>query len=78
MTEYHVIAVPTALDGEDHSKIIGKASSEDEAKALCAEQGYTVIEEPMGNADTFTADDAPALFGYVPDGLGAIAITVEP
>ena len=79
MPHYHVVAVPTAIDGRDHAKIIGTAQSETEAEALCTAQGYAVIGEAQGgNSDTFSADDGPELFGYAPDGLGAIAITVEP
>ena len=59
--------------------IIGKASREAEAITLCTAAGHVVIVEAQGgNADTFDADAAPEIFGYVADGLGAIAITVEP
>ncbi|WP_426031961.1 hypothetical protein [Cypionkella sp. TWP1-2-1b2] len=74
MPQYHVIAVPTAVDGKDHSRIIGKASSEAEAQALCTALGYTVVGD---GAETFTVDDAAELFGCPADGLGAIAVTVE-
>lgn len=75
---YHVIAVPTDEDGVYDGKIIGIASTEAEAVALCEAEGYTVISEGEGGQyNTYDADDAPMVYGFEADGMGAIGVTVK-
>jgi hypothetical protein len=78
MTNYHVIAIPTDEDGTYEGHIIGLASDKAQAIAVCEANGFIVIREGEGgNYDLYDAEDAPHIYGYEADGIGAISITVE-
>ena len=41
--------------------------------------GYSVIEEGAGGSyDAYDGEDAPGIYGFKPDGMGAFSVTVEP
>lgn len=76
----HVFALPTDEDGVfDRKTLVGFAETEEEAAALCAEEGFTVIFPDKGGCfATYGSGEAPHIFGYEADGRGAIGITVYP
>lgn len=76
---YHVIAIPTYEDATDPGINIGQASDKASALTLIADAGYRVIPEDDGGlVAIYDATDAPHIYSYEPDGLGAIGVTVEP
>jgi hypothetical protein len=75
----HVYAIPTGNSYVGEGKLIGDAATLDDALALIRSAGYTIIEEGNGgNYDRYDAEDAPGVFGYEADGVGAFGITIEP
>jgi len=78
MKTFHVIAIPTDADATYEGALIGSAQTEDEAIALCKSEGYVVLTEGEGgNIDCYDAEDAPRVYGYEADGLGAFGVTVQ-
>jgi len=75
---YHVIAIPTDSHGTYEGSMLGEASTEAEAISLCEKAGYRVIRDGEGGQiNAYDADDAPRIYGYEADGIGAIGVTVE-
>ena len=78
MKTYHALAVECDEHGTYDTHDCGLVATEDEAVKAVRAAGHTVIEEGNGGAySLYDADDAPRIFLYLPDGHGAIGITVE-
>lgn len=80
MSKLHVIAVPTHTDSMDEGVMLSaEVSTKEEAVAAVIAAGYTVIPEGNGGSiDRYDAEDAPGIYGYEHDGMGAYGITVVP
>jgi hypothetical protein len=75
----HVFAIPTHENCTDPAINLGTAENADEAIQIVKAAGFAIIPESEGGSyDTYDAEDAPDIYGYEPDGLGAISITVKP
>lgn len=78
MTEYHLFAAPVTATTNEPVIEVGIGETIEDAIAACRAAGYTVIEEGNGGSyDRYDAEDAPGVYGFEPDGLGGISITVE-
>lgn len=80
MTTGHVFAIPTDADGcYEPIDLDGTADSVRLAIVRARVGGYDVITDDRGgHCRYYDAEDAPRIFGYEPDGLGAYGITVAP
>lgn len=75
----HVFVIETGDKWLGNPILIGRARTHEDAIEQIRVAGYTIIEEcDGGNWDHYDAYDAPSIYGYEPDGLGAFCYTVEP
>ena len=72
----HAMAIPTHATGTEQAVDCGIAQSLTDAKRLIRAAGYKIMAVG-GSIDRYDAQDAPGVYGYKPDGLGAIGITVR-
>ena len=78
-TTSHVFAMPANEDHLEDAVLIGTAETMQQATEAIQAAGYVVLaEDDCGCHDHYDADDAPRIYGYEPDGLGAYGITVAP
>jgi hypothetical protein len=75
----HVFVIPAGDDWQGDAINIGQVETAADAFLLVNSKGYT-IRSPVegGHYDEHDADDAPGIYGYERDGMGAFGITVEP
>lgn len=51
---------------------------EEKVRRDLSDAGYTIVEEGNGGSyDKYDAEDAPGVYGFKPNGMGGISITVE-
>jgi hypothetical protein len=75
----HVFVIPAGDNWQGDAINIGQVETAADAFLLANAKGYT-IRTPVegGHYDEYSADDAPGIYGYERDGMGAFGITVEP
>ena len=57
---------------------IGVAGTKEEAVRLCRTEGWEpFLDGEYGSVEQYDADAAPRVYGYEPDGMGAISVTVN-
>ena len=77
MSKYHVIATPTTEDGFGENVFLGTCDSQKEAIEICTRAGFTVLIKGV-EIQKYDAEDAPFIFSFEADGMGAISIPVKP
>ncbi len=76
--KFHVFATPTTEEGFGENINLGLAETKEQAIEMCIDAGYTVIKETEGGSvDQYDAEDAPFIYSYDADGVGAISVTVK-
>ena len=76
--KFHVLATPTTDEGFGQNIKLGLAETKQQAINICIDAGYKVIEETEGGSvDQYDAEDAPFIYSFDDDGIGAISVTVK-
>lgn len=77
-TKNHIFAIPTHADHTGDAIAVSRAHTIKHAVEAVQCANFVVIAEDDGGChDHYDADDAPGVYGYEPDGLGAYGITVK-
>jgi hypothetical protein len=75
ITPRHVFAIPVGEDYVSPAILVGEASTIEDATIVVRHAGYSVIEP--ATCGKYDAEDAPGIYGYEEDGMGAFSVIVE-
>lgn len=75
-----IFAIPTTAETVEPAILVGETTDTTRVNifSMLATAGYDIIfQDRGGNIDLYDAEDGPGIYGYEPDGQGAIGVTVR-